>query len=85
MRLMSGSIAQDLSRGDRDRLATFGIRIGKDQRRGRLPGQQAKRGEIGLELEITEAAVPASESVSLLGRHVHVGGEEVLARLGSVR
>ena len=50
-----------------------------------MPGQQPQRGQVGLELEVAEAPIPTGQAVALLGRHVDVGRQEVLAGFGAVR
>ena len=71
--------AQDLPGRNRDRLAVLLECVRQHHRRAGLPRHQAKRREVGLELEVAEASIPARQPVALLRRHVDVGREQVFA------
>ena len=58
--------------------------VGEAEHRALEPRHWAQRGQIGLEHEVAVARLPAGKREARQRGHLHVDGEQVVARLGAV-
>ena len=72
--------AQDRARRDGDQLVrALGRDVAQHERGAVEPRRHAQRAEVGHEVDVAVALLPAGELVAGDGLHLHVGGQQVVA------